>query len=610
MQSRVSPALASRLVPLLFAIVGAAIYANSFTSPLVLDDRVSILENAQIREWWRPDRVLFPDRELPVAGRPLVNVTLALNYALDGNHVAGYRIANLAIHVLCALALWGVARRTCLLPAVRTRFPDLHEWLPPPAALVWLVHPLNSEVVNYITQRTESLMALCYLLTLYCSIRALDKSRARAWSVLAVVCCAAGVACKESMVTAPIMVMLFDRIFVYRNAREMWQRRSPLYAGLLSTWVLLIALISTGPRIRSAGFSTGVSVWTYLLNQAAMITHYLTLAIWPRDLVVLYGPPLPLTLGDVWLNAALVMILLAMTVAALIRWPAIGLLGAWFFITLAPTSSILPIATEVGAERRMYLPLIALVILLLLAMRALWARTSVVVVALVLAGVLATATVLRNREYASTLTLAQTVLDRWPTGVAHQLMGEQLLAEGRREEAVAHLRQAVTTAPRAHYTLGAELLNEGKTAEAIVELKAFVAQEPLLLEVPSAHVMIAAAYAQQQQWPQAADEARAALAAAPGNADAQIRLADSLFREGAYADAITAYRTYVSAHPSDLDALANLGISLGATGNLQEAIKVFQQAVEVDPSNVAARRNLATALSDAGTAASDVRPPR
>jgi hypothetical protein len=55
MQSRVSPALASRLVPLLFAIVGAAIYANSFTSPLVLDDRVSILENAQIREWWRPD---------------------------------------------------------------------------------------------------------------------------------------------------------------------------------------------------------------------------------------------------------------------------------------------------------------------------------------------------------------------------------------------------------------------------------------------------------------------------------------------------------------------------------------------------------------------------
>jgi hypothetical protein len=213
--------------------------------------------------------VLFPDRELPVAGRPLVNVTLALNYALDGNHVAGYRIANLAIHVLCALALWeSRVAHVCFQPFghdSRTCTSGSR----PPRALVWLVHPLNSEVVNYITQRTESLMALCYLLTLYCSIRALDKSRARAWSVLAVVCCAAGVACKESMVTAPIMVMLFDRIFVYRNAREMWQRRSPLYAGLLSTWVLLIALISTGPRIRSAGFSTGVSVWTYLLNQAA-----------------------------------------------------------------------------------------------------------------------------------------------------------------------------------------------------------------------------------------------------------------------------------------------------------------------------------------------------
>ncbi len=92
-----------------------------------------------------------------------------------------------------------------------------------------------------------------------------------------------------------------------------------------------------------------------------MITRYVRLSVWPRDLVLYYGWPLPLTLTDVLPQALFVLGLLALTAVTLYRRPRVGILGLWFFLTLAPTSSILPIATEVGAERRMYLPLMALV---------------------------------------------------------------------------------------------------------------------------------------------------------------------------------------------------------------------------------------------------------
>ena len=106
-------------------------------------------------------------------------------------------------------------------------------------------------------------------------------------------------ACKESMVTAPIVVVLYDMVFVFESPRKAISERWRFYAALCLSWIVLAALVWSGPRVRSAGFSTGVSPWTYLLNQTVMISRYLQLALWPRALVVNYGWPVPLTLGDV-----------------------------------------------------------------------------------------------------------------------------------------------------------------------------------------------------------------------------------------------------------------------------------------------------------------------
>src|SRR4029453_9133238 len=122
------------------------------------------------------------------------------------------------------------------------------------------------------------------------------------------------------------------------------------------------AFLLQQPRT-TAGFSVAVRPWTYLLNQVEMIARYLRLSFWPSPLVLDYGLPRPLSLENVAGTAIVVVVLLVATAVALVRWPAVGFLAARFFVTLAPTSSVIPIASEVGAERRMYLPATALAVL-------------------------------------------------------------------------------------------------------------------------------------------------------------------------------------------------------------------------------------------------------
>jgi hypothetical protein len=176
---------------------GALAYANSLDGPFILDDHLSIVSSPHIRQWWPLSSLLFPERESPVAGRPLVNVSFAINYLTGGLAVRGYHVGSIAIHILCAMLLFGVVRRTLTLPRLPSVFGQRSVDLAFASALIWVVHPLNTEAVDYITERTESMMGLFYLLTLYLAIRAVDSPRSAVWQGAAVVSCALGMAARN-----------------------------------------------------------------------------------------------------------------------------------------------------------------------------------------------------------------------------------------------------------------------------------------------------------------------------------------------------------------------------------------------------------------------------
>jgi tetratricopeptide (TPR) repeat protein len=572
-----APASRPWLHAALIAAAIAVVYSNSLSGPFILDDADTIVTNAAVRDPGDIARVFAQARDTPLAGRPLVAYTFALNYAASGLAVQGYHATNIVIHILCALLLFGLVRRTISVPGSGLRAPGSGdaENVAFAVALVWALHPLNTEVVDYITQRTESMMALCLLASLYAAMRSLTERRTILWQTAAIAACACGMLCKETMVVAPLLIVLYDRAFFFGSLRGAFAVRWRLYGGLALTWLVLLAMMVPGPRAGSVGFGAAITPWEYLLNQAVMIAHYLGLAVWPRGLTVNYGPPLPYRLGDVWPQAALIFGLIAATLAAFQWRAALGFLGAWVFITLAPTSSFVPIATEVGAERRMYLPLMAIAALAHGSRsfraqppgteghcrhRAASRRRCS-----------AAATASRNRDYATELALAESNLAHWPTDVAHGMVGSALMQLHRHDEALEELRLAARTAPRSRYNLGSELYNLKRMDEAIVELEAFAGENPMDELAPSARRILGDAFVTQRKWEEAVKQYRLALSMIPNDQATKQNM---------------------------LGAMNNQGLALAASGRFAEAASIFRTVVESDPANLGARRNLTAALLD------------
>ena len=590
-------------------LAGVLVYSNSLSAPFIFDDQTAILDNAQIRQLWPLTVPLSPPRETPAAGRPLVNLTFAIDYAIGRLDVRVYRLTNLAIHLMAALTLFGLIRRTLRLPSLAATFGKDAMNLSWVAALAWMLHPLQTETIDYVTQRTESMMGLCYLLTMYCAVRALEEKPAR-WHAMAILACAAGMACKESMVTAPVMVAVYDRVYVARPALQKTSRRR-LYAGLAATWLVLGALALPEPR-STVGFSTGVSAWTYLLNQAPILLAYLRVTFWPRGLVLDYGVPTPLTLGDVLLPAIAIVALAALVVVLLVRRPHAGFLGAWCFITLAPTSSIVPIATEVGAERRMYLALAGIVVFVVLGAYRAWTaraatrpRLAGPAAAVCLCLALAAGSVQRNREYASKLSILQTTVERRPQTRSLQMLATALYEVGRRQEAMQYLEKSKDD-PVSSFMLGVELVSEGQFARGAEELERFVRLAPTHLRVLDAKEALGRVYANLGQLDRSAAYLMEVVRLAPRRASAHQQLGGVLLRQGRTADGLREFQTAAELEPSNPEALRLFGIALGESGQWPAAVAMFKRVISLDPGSSRDHYLLGRALAAQGQVAAAV----
>ena len=263
--------------------------------------------------------------------------------------------------------------------------------------------------------------------------------------------------------------------------------------------------------------------------------------------------------------------LLAGTVWAWNRQPALGFLGAWFFLILAPTSSFIPIADPI-AEHRMYLPLAAVVTGAVLVAFALGKRflrnRSGSVLGWVACGFvvapLAILTIQRNRDYISAVAIWQDTVARRPNNPrAHNNLGGVLLLAGRVQEAIGQCEQALRIKPNyaeAHGNLGNALAKLGRNQDAIRH------------------------YEQ-------------ALEIDPKSAQEHYDLANALFRVGKVTDAITHYRLSLQSNPKNADAHSKLGAALNATGNAHDALGQWEQALRINPDLTEAQNNLAWVLA-------------
>ncbi len=569
---------------IVLAVIGC--YAGTLGVPFLLDDLPAIVDNLTI---WGFTESLRPPGATTVAGRPVANVTLALNWALSGEQVWSYHALNAAIHAAAALVLFGLVRRTLRLPSLRGRYGPVADAVALLAALLWALHPLQTEAVTYVVQRVESLMGLFYLLTLYAFVRSVAAERPWRWQAVSVAACALGMATKEVMVSAPLMVLIYDRAFVAESWRGAWAGRRSYYGGLAGTWLLLAWLVAgTQGRNGTAGFATDVGVWTYLLTQCQAIVHYLRLVVWPAPLVFDYGIATVGGPGEVWWQGLLLAGLAGSTLLGLWRRPAIAYPGAWFFGTLAASSSVVPVATQTMAEHRMYLALAAPIIgvLLLLAQwlgrRALWVAAALVVVS----GGL---TVARNHDYRTSESIwLDTVAKRPGNARAWGNLRRDYISAGRWEEAIAATRKELEADPEdrgnAPLNLGRALTEAGRPAQALPLLEEALRRRPDSFD---AHNNFGVALAALRRWPEAVAQYELALRLRPDSADAENNLANAIAKAGRLDDALTHYASALRLQPDFPEAEANWGRTLAETGRFEEARPHFERALRLRPSSEA-----------------------
>ncbi len=559
---------ASVLAPVILVGAGLCAFLNGLGGPFIFDDRFAIPANPTIRHLWPIwDALSPPGQGCAVAGRPVVNLSLAINYAVGGLDVRGYHAVNVALHLLAGLTLFGIVRRT--LSGARVASADA-TWLATAVALLWLVHPIQTESVTYIVQRTELMMGLFFLLTLYAVIRGAGSMHPARWYAAAVLSCVLGMGSKEVMVVAPVLVLLYDRVFLAGSFREALRVRRALYAGLAASWLVLMVLASTHPRSRSlvrAGFEP-VTALDYAMTQFGVIVHYLRLAVWPSPLVVDYDDwPIARTATAFLPWAAVLAALAGAALVAARRRPWIGFLAAWFFLVLAPTSTIVPIVTEVAAERRMYLPLAALVVLAVIGMYAGWRRLvgpgSVRMLTALTAGALAVLlvglSVRRNQDYDSAVAVWSDVVAKRPNNA------------------------------RAHLNLGDTFYRMGKMKEAKDE---FAASARLNPANPEARYGLGVALAAVRDFDGAITEYEAALRLRPAYADAHNGLGAVYAMQGKTEDAIAEYTKTVDLNPDHANAHYNLGMALAKQGQTEEAARHYREALRVDPKLQPARTAL------------------
>ena len=534
------------------AIAAGLAYFNSFSVPFIFDDGAAIVQNPTIRHLSRLGEVLAgpPWASLTVNGRPLLNLTLALNYAFGGLDVGGYHGVNLAIHILAGLTLFGVVRRTLRQPCLADRFGSAALPLAFCVALLWTLHPIQTEAVTYIVQRAESQMGLLYLLTLYSFIRGNSSSRPGRWYALSLFFCALGMTAKEVMISAPVMVLLYDRTFVAGTFGRAWRERWRWYSGLACTWLILgWLMLGPGSRGEAGAFVVGTSWHAYAQTQFGVILHYLRLALWPFPLIFDYGGAVvEHDTARIAMSAFAVLTLVSGTVIALRYRPVLGFLGCWFFGILAPTSSVVPLQ-DIVFEHRMYLSLAAVIVLLAASLylwvgkRAYWLLLALAVAS----GVLAAR---RNEDYRSELGIWTDTVRKQPRNPrAYNNLGSLWLGRDNLGEAERCFRKAVELQPAyasAHYNLGIVLTRTGRDADALTQFLAAIRDEE-------------------------------------GFADARINAGNTLLKLGQAEDAVHQYETVLHSQPQAADVHYDLGLSLAQLGRTGEAVREYETAIRLDP---------------------------
>src|ERR1041385_8545725 len=600
-----------RMVAILIVLACVA-YADSLYAPFVYDDLTSIQHNRAVRFF-----SLDPKEFLNT--RSLLYPTYAFNEWLDGENVFGYHVVNLLLHIINGLLVFAIARRIYLKLALSS---DASTYAMM-AAGFFLVHPIQTEAVTYITERSELLSKLVYLSGLLFFMALPENKIGFLASLPVLFSLLLGIGFKETAVTLPATIVLYDYIFIAKSQLRKLLHRWRFYVGLVvfigagayGLWDILLR------PVLAVGNPGTLQPWYFFLTELRVVARYLRLIAFPlgQNLDYDFPPALSITQPAVLLSALLIVALLALAWCWRRQRPIYAFSIFWFFITLAPLSTVVPIP-DVIAEHRLYLPMVGVSLLFPVLLAALTKR-HVVQLASVVIAVLLVATIARNYVWADEFRLFSDVVEKSPHKLrAHENLIFAYMKRGQEDEAIRISQRALLGLSFRDQvslldTIGNLYLRMDQPAEAVEYFKQsnYIS---LRLDVPPS--FLATSYNNLGLAYLALAKNNARNADARGQAlrssrdvfqnslqrESSVAVLDSLVNvtqqlgEGATFE--TQLRNTLSASPNHFNSLYMLASFLSLEGRYSESLEYFRQAEEQEPQSEVVHFNYAFALAKLG----------
>ena len=577
-----------------------AVYQETIHYPFHLDDRTIAL-NPRLHL-----KALDGTEIVPIlsGNRPVSNLTFALNFYFGGFSVAGYHAVNIAIHVLNGWLVYFLFFRTLSLSGESGSGPagtGNREWLAGFGALLWALHPVQTQAVTYLVQRMALLAAFFYLLSLTCYIEARRRSGMAAALLYFMSAAAALLALgsKENAWTLPVMIVLYEWYFLSRFDGIEFKKELPkiaLFLFLLAGGVTWLALIYRGhPQdlfaLISANYATfEIDPLIRVMTEWRVLLYYVTLLVFPFPgrLNLDYDFPLSLSLFSPPTTIISFVVLLAGTGFALVKARQMPLLSfsiLWFLINLATESTVIKL--DLVFEHRLYLPSILLFLAGPVYLRGFGKRSrifggaSLGLFGILLLLLFGTWSYQRNQVWQSEISLWSDVLKKSPNSLrALQNGGDAFLREGDPRTAIRLYLKLLSRTPEngmIHNDLGIAYQATGDLRSAFSEFQKAAEIDPRL---PDPHQNLGILYLLSNQIEAASGEFRSVIAIDPGSSRAHTNLGIIYDRMGRRNEAGREFQKGIEADPRSSFGQFNYAYFLESSGEKKGALEHYQEALK------------------------------
>jgi tetratricopeptide (TPR) repeat protein len=432
-----------------FVLFGFFLHANTLNGEFINDDYKHIVENEAVRDVssllaiWQS----FNTRTIP-------GITFALNYHFGQLDVKGYHLFNIVCHILAALCVY-------VLIVLLLRTPDGKKSVAAGSrsffaffvAFIYLVHPVQTQVVAYVTQRFTSMAAVLYLLTVigYIQFRLSGKRRYYIFALGAMVL---GLFTKESIVTIG-MIILFCEICFFRNRildGKACFRRVALFwlAPVLLILILSQNGVNSATRMR---YVVGMERFDirYVFTEMNVLRTYLGRFVYPVHLSFSYDYPIAgrFFQTDVLMSSLVLFFVLVSAIYCFKRdrWISFGL--GWFFVTTSvEVFSVIFGNRGVIYDNWLNLPLIGLTIVLIRCFDKMVRNSTAVVFLLTgIVVILSLMTYQRNRIYQTEIGIWEDVVRKQPSAYHHIELGLAYRRKGQFAKALVNFQKALDMDP-------------------------------------------------------------------------------------------------------------------------------------------------------------------